>query len=111
MEWLPRDKDDVVKLACEPRLPCGVSVAVPRVVVPSRKVTVPAGEPPLGPALTKTEKVTAWPGVDGLALEEREVVVGVGDTSRVRAGERAPAPAAPPVAAVVERGAAVGALN
>src|SRR5437879_856776 len=99
MEWLPRDKDDVVKLHWEPRLLCAVSVPVPRLFVPSRKVTVPIGEPPLGPALTRTEKVTAWPGVDGLTLEDREVVVGVGATSRVRAGWTAPGEAAPTWAA------------
>jgi hypothetical protein len=52
------------------------SVPVPKVVVPSLKVTVPVGFPlPGATALTVAVKVTDWPKTDGLAEEVTVVVV------------------------------------
>jgi len=68
-EWTPAVRSDRVKAAVA-IWPAGVSVAVPRVVVPSRKVTVPVGTPlPKGFVPTTTVNVTAWPTVEGLTLE------------------------------------------
>src|ERR1051326_5923187 len=51
-------------------------VPVPRVLPPSLKVTVPDGVPEPGETgLTWAVKVTDWPTTDGLAEEERVVVV------------------------------------
>src|SRR5205823_1863225 len=47
-----------------------VSVALPNVLAPSRKMTVPVGVPdPGASAATVAVKVTAWPNTDGLAEE------------------------------------------
>ncbi|MFZ0216648.1 MAG: hypothetical protein WAM30_12005, partial [Candidatus Dormiibacterota bacterium] len=54
-----------------PPLPMG---AVPRLVVPSSKVTLPVGVPPVTPA-TVAVSVTGAPEVDGLDDEARLVVV------------------------------------
>ena len=47
-----------------------LSVPVPSVAVPSRKVTVPVGVPAPGAfALTVAVKVTLWPNTEGLVAE------------------------------------------
>ena len=53
-----------------------LNVAVPRVVVPSLKVTVPLGVPLAGAAgLTVAVKVTGWPKIVVVADEARAVVL------------------------------------
>ena len=47
-------------------------VPVPRMVVPSRKVTKP-----VAPACTVAEKVTGWLGEDGFAEEASVIVIAV----------------------------------
>src|SRR2546430_2237928 len=98
MEWLPTNTDDVVKdgvaVPFIPKTPC-----VPKTVGPSLNVTVPPMEPEDVPVIVAV-KVTAWPAPDGLRLEDKEVVVGVGLTSRFSAGAAAGA---------VERGAGTAA--
>jgi hypothetical protein len=49
------------------------SVPVPRVVVPSRKVTLPVGVPP--DEVTAAVNVTAWPVKAGLAEDVTAVLV------------------------------------
>jgi hypothetical protein len=68
MECPATDSADVENVATPPALRPPVPIAV----APSRKVTVPPGVPP-GPE-TFAVKVTAWPNVEGLTLEERAVV-------------------------------------
>jgi hypothetical protein len=52
------------------------SVPVPRVVVPSRNVTVPVGVPAPGEtAATVAVNVTLWPNTDGFREDARLVVV------------------------------------
>jgi hypothetical protein len=58
----------VVKLAT----PAALIVPVPRMVVPSRKVTRP-----VAPACTVAEKVTGWPGEEGFTEEASVTVVAV----------------------------------
>src|SRR5690348_15867694 len=71
IECDPRDRLVVENFAIPP-----LSVAVPRTVVPSMKVTDPDGVPAkLWPARTVTVKVTLWPGVVVLEEEARVVVV------------------------------------
>lgn len=70
MEWLPRVRPDVGRLA----LPA-VRAMVPSVVVPSRKVTEPVGTPAPGAvAVTAAVNVTVWPYALGFADELRVVV-------------------------------------
>ena len=65
MVWLPIKRLEVVKAA----VPFD-TIWVPRVVVPSRNVTVPVGVPSAGAtAETVAVKVTGWPGWDGFAEE------------------------------------------
>jgi hypothetical protein len=65
MVWAVTDNGDVVKVA----LPLD-RLAVPKVVAPSRKVTVPVGVPTAGEtALTVAVNVTACPNTDGLTDE------------------------------------------
>jgi hypothetical protein len=65
IRWLPITSDEVVKVP----LP-EVRLAVPRVVEPSKKVTVPVGVPTPGEeALTVAVNVTAWLKDDGLSDE------------------------------------------
>ena len=52
--------------------PAGLIVPVPRMVVPSRKVTKP-----VAPACTVAERVTAWLGADGFTEEASVTVVAV----------------------------------
>jgi hypothetical protein len=62
----------VLKLAWRPLF----GVPVPRVVLPSLKVTVPVGVPAPGEGtLTVAVKVTDWPQTEGLADETTAVVV------------------------------------
>ncbi len=69
---------EVVKVVAPPE-----SVSVARVVVPSLKVTVPAGVPSPGElAVTLAVKVTDWPKTDGSADEVTAVLVAVELTVR-----------------------------
>ncbi len=52
------------------------SVPVPRVMVPSRKVTVPVGVPLPVDGATVAEKLTLWPAVGAAGDRVKEVVVG-----------------------------------
>jgi hypothetical protein len=71
-EWTPNDNPAVVKVP----LPLE-SVAVPRVVFPSLKVTVPAGIPvPGATTVTVAVKTTDWPVMDGFGVVVSAVVVG-----------------------------------
>jgi len=66
MEWEPAAKPEVEKVAIPP-----LNAPLPKVIAPSKKVTVPlavAGE-------TVAVKVTDCPGVDGLRLDARPIVV------------------------------------
>ena len=83
MECEPMDSAVVEKMAWP-----ALSVAVPRVVVPSRKATVPVGVPV---AVTVAVKVTACPAVEGFSEEVTEVVVGWPITVCVSAAEVLPA--------------------
>ncbi len=68
MVWLPTVSVDVMNMAC----PLLSSEAVPRVVAPSVKVTVPVGVPPL--PFTVAAKVTGWPNVLGFGVEANVVI-------------------------------------
>src|SRR2546428_11017193 len=70
MECAPTARDAVVSVA----MPEESSVPVPRLVAPSRNVTVPVGMP--AGELTVAVKVTDWPKADGFAEDTRTVVVG-----------------------------------
>src|ERR1041385_3068040 len=61
--------DDVVNTAC----PDAFTVPVPKLVFPSKNVTVPVGTAP--DPETVAVKVTACPNADGLADEARVVVL------------------------------------
>jgi hypothetical protein len=66
--WLPGERAVVDNVATP--LAFSVTGPVPRVVVPSRKVTVPVGVPVAGAtAVTVAVKVTDWPSDDGFKLE------------------------------------------
>jgi hypothetical protein len=65
MGWDPIVNVEVVKVAT----PAALIVPVPKMVVPSRKVTNP-----VAPACTVAEKLTGWPGDDGFT-EEASVTV------------------------------------
>src|SRR6266568_1174167 len=69
MECAPTAREAVVSVA----MPEESSVPVPRLVAPSRNVTVPVGMPT--GELTVAVKVTGWPKVDGFAEDTRTVVV------------------------------------
>src|SRR5262249_25073599 len=72
IEWLPTARAAVANVAT----PLAFSVAVPRLVVPSRKVTVPVGVPVAGAtAVTVAVKVTDWPNTTGLADEVSAVLL------------------------------------
>jgi hypothetical protein len=76
----------VVKVAAP--LAFSVTGPAPRVVVPSRKVTVPVGVPVAGAtAATVAVKVTDWPSEDGFKLEESPTVALPCPTTWVRAFE------------------------
>src|SRR5206468_2216521 len=68
MECAPTAREAVVSVA----MPEESSVPVPRLVAPSRNVTVPVGMP--AGELTVAVKVTGWPK-DGFAEDTRAVVV------------------------------------
>src|SRR5437867_2951274 len=71
IEWLPTVRAVVANVA----VPL-VSVAVPSVLLPSRKVRVPVGVPaPGATAATVAVKVTDWPRPDGLSEEVTAVVL------------------------------------
>jgi hypothetical protein len=71
IEWLPTPSDEIMNWAC-PLL----SVPLPRVAVPSLKVTVPVGVPAVGlTGDTIAVKVTDWPYTEGLGEEIKLVVV------------------------------------
>ena len=64
-------KVEVVKVAWPP-----LTVPVPIVVAPSRKVTVPPGEPAPGlTGVTVAVSVTLWPNTDEVAGDVLEAVV------------------------------------
>src|SRR5439155_16932670 len=67
--WPPTVRAEVAKVA----LPAASSVPVPRVVVPSLKLTVPVA--PAG--VRVAVKDTGWANVDGLVLEAIATVVGI----------------------------------
>src|SRR6266446_5714254 len=69
MECAPTAREAVVSVA----MPEESSVPVPRLVAPSRNVTVPVGMP--AGELTVAVKVTGWPKADGFAEDTRAVVV------------------------------------
>src|SRR5260370_18458284 len=69
MECAPTAREAVVSLA----MPEESSVPVPRLVAPSRNVTVPVGMP--AGELTVAVKVTGWPKGDGFAEDTRTGVV------------------------------------
>src|SRR2546421_112272 len=72
MLWLPMAREAMSSVAAPP-----LSVLDPRLVEPSRNVTVPVGVPPPGLAAeTVTVNVTDWPNTDGLTEERRPAVVG-----------------------------------
>src|SRR6476646_3638597 len=75
MAWLPRDSDDVVKVAC----PLALSVPVPSTVAPSLNVTVPVGESPV----TFAVNVTDCPNWLGFNDEVSVTAVGAVPTVRV----------------------------
>lgn len=69
----------MVRLAC----PLALRGTVPKVVVPSVKVTVPVGVPAPGVALTVAVRVTGWPKLEELGLWVSTVVVGAWAMLRV----------------------------
>ena len=69
MECAPTAREAVVSVA----MPKESSAPVPRLVAPSRNVTVPVGMP--AGELTVAVKVTGWPKVDGFAEEIAVTVV------------------------------------
>ena len=76
MQWWPTVSAAVENFAVPP-----LSGDVPRIVEPSRKVTVPVGVPePLG--VTVAENVTDCPKVEG--FDEEVIVVVVGETKIFR---------------------------
>jgi hypothetical protein len=78
IEWLATERLEVEKVATPP-----LSVPVPKVVAPSRNVTVPVAVE----GDTVAVKVTDWPDVEGLRLEATPVVVFVLLTVCVRGAE------------------------
>jgi hypothetical protein len=68
MEWDPTASKEPLMLAVPP-----LSVSVPSAAVPSLKVTVPVGVPPL--AVTLAVKVTSSPNVEGFRPDESETEV------------------------------------
>jgi len=71
IEWLPTDNDAITRLADPP-----ASFAVPIVVPPSWKVTLPVGVPaPGATGLTVATRVTDWPNLDGFGDETTVVAV------------------------------------
>src|SRR5438128_11549180 len=69
MECAPTAREAVVSVA----MPKESSAPVPRLVAPSRNVTVPVGM--RAGELTVAVKVTGWPKVDGFAEESAAGVV------------------------------------
>src|SRR2546425_12642574 len=83
MVWPATDKAEVANVA----VPLA-SVAVPRLFVPSRKVTVPVGVPaPGATAATVAVNVTGWPDTVGLAEAVTVLVVLAWLTVCVRAAD------------------------
>ena len=83
MEWVPTARLEVENATVPP-----MSVPVPSVAVPSRKVTVPVGVPAPGVfTLTVAVNVTLWPKAEGLVSEATLVVVASGLTVWLRAPE------------------------
>lgn len=69
MEWLPTVSPEVVRPAC----PEPFRATIPKSMLPSKKVTVPVGVPPL--PVTVAVKVTACPAKEGFSEEITVVVV------------------------------------
>jgi hypothetical protein len=84
IECVPAVSVDVANVAT-PEL----RVPDPRVVAPSRNVTVPVGVPPV--PVTVAVNVTDWPAVDGLTDEASTVVLGLPLTTCVTTEDVLPA--------------------
>ena len=80
IDFVPDVSDDVVKWA-DPAL----RFAVPNVVFPALKVTLPVGVPKL--LVTAAVKVTAFPKFEGFRFELTAVDVGAGFTTWLSRGE------------------------
>ena len=80
MLWLPDASDEVLKVA----VATPFRSTVPRVVVPSEKVTVPVGtvgvDEPGATTVTVAIRVTVWPRLEGLGDATNVVVVVAGPT-------------------------------
>jgi hypothetical protein len=73
MEWgEPADESEEAAKAALPEV---FNVAVPRLLLPSKRVTVPVGTPPL--PLTVAVKVTRLPAAAGFCEEATVVVLGL----------------------------------
>jgi hypothetical protein len=70
IEWEPNASAEVVNAATPELRP-----TVPRVVAPSRKVTVPVGVPPA--PVTVAVNVTGWPTTEGLVEDSKPAVIGL----------------------------------
>ena len=71
IEFVPTARELLLNFAT----PLALSCAVPRLVVPSRNVTVPVGTVPPDWGATVAVKVTLCPGASWVAEAERDVVV------------------------------------
>src|SRR5437763_1217285 len=88
MAWPPAAAKLVVNVAVPP----GPTATVPRITLPSLKVTVPVGVvAPGATAATVAVKVTAWPVTAGLSDDRRATVVAAGLTATAVAAESLPA--------------------
>src|SRR5262245_60640057 len=84
MTWPPV----VAKLVMKNALLSAPTGALPSIVAPSKKVTVPVGVPaPGATADTVAVKVTAWPGAAGLTDDVRATAVEAGLTVSVTTAE------------------------
>ena len=88
MVCAPNARLEVLNVACAPEA-AALSVAVPRVVLPSRNVTVPVGVPSLAP-VTAAVNVTDWPGAARFVDADTEVVVLTGCTVSLNVADELP---------------------
>lgn len=70
MMWEPAVRDTVLTVAAP-----ALTLPVPMVVLPSRKLTVPVGAVELPDDVTVAVRVTDWPTDEGLGEESTAVVV------------------------------------
>jgi hypothetical protein len=97
MEWVPETSAEVEREAW----PVAFSVPLPMEVVPSKKITVPVGVPPV--PLTVAVNVIDCPAVDGFSEDSSDVLVGVPVTCCASAADRLLAKlASPEYTAVME---------